>query len=79
MFVIDIILYIFIYFCILLQLVIMSWLLMDQLLGGNTLDTLVVDRAPGFCQSDGSFLSVERLQVRLVMFYYFRSISFQDG
>ena len=52
---------------------------MDQLLGGNSLDTLVVDRAPGFCQSDGSFLSVERLQVRLVMFYYFRSISFQDG
>ena len=44
---------------------------MDQLLGGGTMDTLVVERAPGFCRAEGSFLSVGRIQVRHLSFTTF--------
>jgi hypothetical protein len=37
--------------------------MLDQLLGGGTLDNLEVNRAPSFCRAEGSFLSVGRSQV----------------
>ena len=59
--------YIFVFCCSLS----MSWLMLDNLLGGGTLDTLEVHRAPSFCRAEGSFLSVGKSQVRHRMFYYF--------
>ena len=72
----DIILYIreYIYFCI-FQLI-MSWILFDSLFGaqGRSLDVLETNRAPSFCRSEGAFLSVERKQVCLYIFYCFKVV-----
>ena len=78
LFVIDIILYILsnIYFCIFYSSN-MIWIMLDQLLGGGTLDNLDVNRAPG--RAEGSFFSVGRPQVCHPVFYYFFVVlPFQD-